>query len=193
MRRTCVVFDLDDTLYLERDYVRSGFAAVGQWMMRTLGIPDFEDHAWQLFQEGERSSTFQAVLVNTFGESDPRLLSEMIDIYRSHRPNIHLLPDSIHCLTELCGNVAVGLITDGDLDRQQRKCEALEISKWCQRIVYTGAWGSSFYKPHPRSYESLQSALGVDRYRFVYVADNPQKDFTTPLAFGWDTIRVRRP
>ena len=24
-----VVFDLDDTLYLERDYVRSGFRAVG--------------------------------------------------------------------------------------------------------------------------------------------------------------------
>ena len=26
-----LVFDIDDTLYLERDYVRSGFGAAGRW------------------------------------------------------------------------------------------------------------------------------------------------------------------
>lgn len=37
-----VIFDLDDTLFLERDFVRSGFAAVGRWMARTIGISNFD-------------------------------------------------------------------------------------------------------------------------------------------------------
>ena len=32
-----VTFDLDDTLYLERDFVRSGFAAVGAWLATERG------------------------------------------------------------------------------------------------------------------------------------------------------------
>ena len=41
MNHLCVVFDIDDTLYLERDYVLSGFAAVGPWARDWLAIPDF--------------------------------------------------------------------------------------------------------------------------------------------------------
>src|SRR5207302_9076607 len=40
MNELCVVFDIDDTLYLERDYVRSGFRAVGTWAEQWLRIPD---------------------------------------------------------------------------------------------------------------------------------------------------------
>lgn len=31
------------------------------------------------------------------------------------------------------------------------------------------------------------------RGRFVYVADNPGKDFIAPKELGWGAIRVRRP
>ena len=54
----CVVFDVDDTLYLERDYVRSGFHAVAQWMAPvvltgTLGEGRSKPHptAFQLVEE----------------------------------------------------------------------------------------------------------------------------------------------
>ena len=33
-----IVFDLDDTLYLERDFVRSGFAAVDRWVSDRFAI-----------------------------------------------------------------------------------------------------------------------------------------------------------
>ena len=33
-----VVFDLDDTLYSETDYVKSGFVAVGDELKRRYGI-----------------------------------------------------------------------------------------------------------------------------------------------------------
>ena len=40
-----LVFDLDDTLYLEREYALSGFRAVGDWLRQTRGLIDFEARA----------------------------------------------------------------------------------------------------------------------------------------------------
>jgi len=44
-----IVLDLDDTLYLERDYVRSGFKAVDQWLRMHKSFNDFYEEAWRLF------------------------------------------------------------------------------------------------------------------------------------------------
>ena len=35
--------------------------------------------------------------------------------------------------------------------------------------------------------------LGRSGDRFVYVGDNPAKDFVAPNAMGWTTIMIRRP
>jgi hypothetical protein len=51
MRPQCIVFDLDDTLYLERNYVHSGFRALGEWAKTSLGVPDFADRASRLLAE----------------------------------------------------------------------------------------------------------------------------------------------
>ena len=60
---SCVVtFDLDDTLYLERDFVRSGFAAVGAWLATERGVRGFEACAWRLFEAGRRGDIFDRVL-----------------------------------------------------------------------------------------------------------------------------------
>jgi putative hydrolase of the HAD superfamily len=191
MRPLCVVFDLDDTLYLERDYVRSGFAAVGRWAVTELGVSDFETRAWQLFTEGERESIFQTALAEFGITTDQRILAQMTSIYRAHRPVIQLLPDSIKCLTELDSSAILGLITDGDPQRQRMKCDRLGLCNWLSHVIYTGDWGAEFHKPHPRAYEAIQYQIGRN-CRFVYVADNPAKDFISPLALGWDTVRVRR-
>ncbi|MGQ9635778.1 MAG: HAD family hydrolase, partial [Bryobacteraceae bacterium] len=63
MSQPFVAFDLDDTLYLERDYVRSGFEAVGEWAKERLGIGDFTQRAWRWFQQGRRGDIFNQVLV----------------------------------------------------------------------------------------------------------------------------------
>ena len=38
-----LVLDIDDTLYLERDYVRSGFKCVGEWVNDRLGLSEFSE------------------------------------------------------------------------------------------------------------------------------------------------------
>ena len=51
-RIRCVAFDVDDTLYLERDYVRSGFRAVAERVRRDHGLEGFFEGAWDAFSSG---------------------------------------------------------------------------------------------------------------------------------------------
>ena len=57
------VLDLDDTLYLEWDYVRSGFLAVDRWLSHHLGLKCFFESACELF-ETRSAETFSTWCCN---------------------------------------------------------------------------------------------------------------------------------
>lgn len=192
-RNVCVVFDLDDTLYLERDYVASGFRAVGKWCAEQFGIEGIEEQAQALFAEGRRGDIFNVALKQMGVESDIGMLSAMVRVYREHSPHIKLSPDSLECLARLKGQVYLGLLTDGNPLSQRAKIGSLGLQSYFDATVITGEWGTQFFKPHLRGYQYLESKLNMCRNRFVYVADNPSKDFLAPRALGWNAIRVCRP
>ncbi len=191
MRNLYIVFDLDDTLYLERDYVRSGFEAVGRWLEGAKQIEGFAACAWNMFANGARTGIFQSALSKLCTNLEINCVPTMLDIYRNHQPQIELCRDSSYCLATL-GRTAYGLITDGRAEGQRRKCEALGLMDVFSPLICTGVWGEEFYKPHPRAFECAEQSLNDARGTLVYVADNPTKDFATPLARGWKTVRVRR-
>ena len=78
----CVVFDVDDTLYLERDYVLSGFSAVDSWVATELGVTGLAEHAWSLFEAGRRGDIFDAVFAHL--RIDPVHVPRMVEVYRAH-------------------------------------------------------------------------------------------------------------
>ena len=192
MRKPCVVFDLDDTLFLERDYVRSGFAAVGQWVRENFGVRNFANVAWSLFERGHRGSIFDISAKVVDLPQTPDVIHAMVAIYRSHLPQISLLPDAAKCLARFRDIALLALITDGPLDSQRQKVRVLQLEPMFELIVFTGAWGSGFSKPHARAFELVQSRLRPADGCYIYVADNPSKDFIAPTALGWNTVRVRR-
>ncbi|HEX8802653.1 MAG TPA: HAD family hydrolase [Acidimicrobiales bacterium] len=191
-----VVFDIDDTLYLEREYVRSGFRAVGAWARRTLGVPDLGERAWEAFEAGVRGTIFDAALAGAGVEATPELLARMVSCYRDHEPAITLLDDARTALDGLevdTGHTAVAVITDGPRASQSAKARSLGLATWSQHVILTETLGDGFGKPHPHAFELVQQRLGVDPERCTYIADNPAKDFVAPHRLGWRTIRVRRP
>ncbi len=188
----CVVFDLDDTLYLERDYVRSGFRAVGEWVRERWGEPRFSELAWRHFLEGVRGTIFNRALEDLGLPADPEVISEAVRVYREHVPDIALLPDARECLQRLRGRFFLGVITDGPLVSQRRKAEALGLPRLVDHILYTAELGEGFGKPHPRAFEEMQRRAGVRGERCVYIADNPRKDFIAPRQLGWGAIRIVR-
>jgi putative hydrolase of the HAD superfamily len=186
-----VVFDIDDTLYLEADYVLSGFRVVGQFVFEHSGMTDFATRAWSLFQAGDRGNIFDKVLAEA-GKPHAFDVRVLVDVYRNHSPPIQLLPDAQQCLEELLGKVQLACVTGGAPASQRAKVAALQLERYFSTIVFTGALGSSYEKPHPRGFERAQEALGLPGNQMVYVGDNPAKDFHGPRELGWRTIRVRR-
>jgi putative hydrolase of the HAD superfamily len=191
-KNVCVVFDLDDTLYLERDYARSGFHAVGEWCAERLGLEGIQEQAQALFDQGRRGDIFDAALDRLGIGRDAGTVSTMVRIYREHTPQIKLLPDAVECLARLQDRLYLGLLTDGNPVSQWAKIDALGLRDRFDTAVVTGEWGTDFFKPHVRGYRYLESQLGMCSGRFVYVADNPAKDFFALRTLGWNGIRVRR-
>src|SRR5579883_3210142 len=97
----CVVFDIDDTLYLERDYVASGFRTVGKWADEWLGINGFAQVCNTLFESGARSRIFNQAAENLGIEPSPSLIQSMVEIYRTHHPDISLAPDAVNALPSI--------------------------------------------------------------------------------------------
>jgi len=189
----CVVFDLDDTLYLERDYVVSGFRAVHRFVAMKYHVPDFFPTAWRLFLNGVRGHIFDRALAAMGIRADARLISTLVEVYRNHEPDIKLAADAYSCLDQLSGRCQTALITDGEPQMQQKKFQALGLSQWIAIPVFTGSWGTEYSKPHPRAFERVLKKAGVSSEECVYVADNPLKDFVAPRRMGWRTVRIRRP
>jgi putative hydrolase of the HAD superfamily len=190
-RRICVVFDIDDTLYLERDYVRSGFEAVGHWVAKCLHIGCFGERCWSNFLAGRRGSIFDYVLSEYGQQPTGELLTALVEVYRTHTPSIALARDAYDALNAISEIASISVVSDGPVASQTRKVDALGLRLFATPIVLTESLGSELRKPYPGAFEHVELCRPADTY--LYVADNPLKDFTAPKALGWLTVRVRRP
>ncbi|MFD1794968.1 HAD family hydrolase [Paracoccus aurantiacus] len=183
-----IVFDLDDTLYLERDFAFSGFDAVGAYVASRHGITGFAKICRELFDGPHRSAIFDEAL-RIAGLAGRQPVAELVALYRGHDPQVALCPDAKRFLN--AGRGPFGLITDGPEATQRAKIAALGLDAFCDQVIPTGQWPKGFGKPHPRAYEEIEaSARGR---RCVYVADNAAKDFVTPNRLGWLTVQILRP
>ncbi len=186
-----LVFDLDDTLYLERDFVRSGFAAVGEYLDRERGIAGFADACRGLFADGLRSRVFDAALERLALPCSPAEIATLVDVYRNHRPCISLAEDAARFLAADTRRRA--MITDGPAHTQRAKIDSLGIAGHFGLVLATGSWGEGFGKPHPRAFEQVMQWSGAPARQHIYIADNPAKDFLAPRQLRWKSIQVNRP
>jgi putative hydrolase of the HAD superfamily len=187
-----IVMDLDDTVYLKRDYVRSGFEAIGRWAETELGVADFAQRAWAAYDAGARDTVFDQVLTECGARSDDAVITALVARYRTHAPSISLAPDARRALERWYGQVGLATVTDGAISSQHAKVRALGLDQWAPLVVCTQSLGPGKAKPHPAGFVQVQEKLGVDGKGCVYVADDPINDFAGPKALGWRTVRVRR-
>ena len=192
-RLGCVAFDLDDTLYLERDYVRSGFRATGEWAARHLGVEGFDERAWRAFDAGVRGNVFDHVLAEYGLGPDSEVVADLVRVYRTHDPAIRLLRDAACALEELSGGVALACVSDGPVESQRAKARALNTPCWATATILTAELGEGFGKPHSRAFAEVERFTDTHGAECAYVADNPNKDFGGPRQLGWRTVRVCRP
>ncbi|MFN2299799.1 MAG: HAD family hydrolase [Anaerolineales bacterium] len=186
------IFDLDDTLYPEREYVHSGFRAVGEWAENRLGLSPtiVQAQLEALFDGGFRRDAFQWWLSE---QGQPAsLLPEMVDIYRRHKPRINCYPDSVQVLDALKPRFRLGLITEGRQAAQEAKIQVLGLRRWIEAVIILGETDREEWKPCPRSFRRMLAMLSLTEGEAAYVGDNPGKDFRGARAAGMYTVRIRR-
>jgi putative hydrolase of the HAD superfamily len=188
-----IVFDMDDTLYSERDFVLSGFRAVADWSSANLGIASERGYAAlvELYSQGVRNDTFDRWL--TIHDIDrPELAAKFVDIYREHVPDITPFPETIELLTSLQEVYQIGLVSDGYLAVQQAKWTALGLAKFFDAVVFSDSLGRANWKPSTAPFELVLEKLGVEPEFSVYIGDNPRKDFLGARKLGMYAIQVKR-
>jgi len=189
-----VVFDLDDTLYPERAFAFSGFAAVADWLRASVECTfDPAARMRELFETEHRGRVFDQLLSELGCGQDKDRVRAMIDCYHNHTPRIVLFDDADRALARWSGVFRMGLISDGPLAVQQRKVDALGLRRRLGRIILADQWGPSFWKPHIRAYLEIEKTWSFSPSECLYIADNASKDFIAPRQRGWQTIQVRRP
>jgi len=192
---TTVVFDLDDTLYDEIEYCKSGFTTVAEFLAEMPGFPPavrIFGALWKQFTDGNRKNTFNAALDELDISYDDKRIGELVNVYRSHVPNIKLPRDSRDVLCELRAKYTLALLTDGFLPAQQLKVQSLGIEKFFGCIVYTEQLGREFWKPSPAGFEKIIETLKTRPESTVYIADNEKKDFIAPNKLGFLTVQLIR-
>jgi putative hydrolase of the HAD superfamily len=193
---TTVVFDLDDTLYDEIEYCKSGFAAVAEFLANLPESPSAEhifDALWGQFAVGNRTQTFNTALDELGISYDDEHVGKLVNIYRGHIPKIALPQDSRDVLCELSTKYSLALLTDGFLPGQQLKVQALGIEKYFKCIIYTEQLGRECWKPSPAGFEKIMQILKAEPENMVYIADNEKKDFIAPNKLDFLTVQLIRP
>lgn len=186
-----LLFDLDDTLYPEIDFLLSGYRKIASTAQQ-LGLID-SDTAYNILSDN-RGPMALVKLAAATGNSPKLTVSQMVDIYRYHTPDISLAPQVSHELDKLRSNPVIddiGLITDGRTATQTLKIKALGLHRWINprlTLISESIRGDKLSGIPQREIERLTGCRPCDH---IYVGDNPAKDFLVANNHGWTTIYIK--
>lgn len=185
-----IIFDLDDTIYPEYEFVFNGYRAVDVFVKERFGVSIF-NQLQERFLGGERGDLFTPTLASLRISVDENFVrNEIVPAYRFHSPKINPYPSFLKSLT-FFRQYKLGLITDGISKVQRNKIESLGIQDLFQSIVVSSEISPECCKPSPLPYQKVIESVGCSPEETVYIADNPLKDFTYPLSCGMRTFLLR--
>ena len=187
-----LAFDLDDTLYPELSYVHDVLRKVGRFMKRELGINGGYRELLKTFNENRRIPTINTTLYRLGVPHNKQLVQDMLTNYHSLPLRIHLYKDTFAVLGQLAGSYTLALITDGRLETQRNKVEALGLSHIFDQLVYTDALGLEYRKPSEVPFRKVMDHFSLAGQDCAYVGDNSTKDFVAPNRLGWFTVQIKR-
>ena len=174
-----IVFDLDDTLFSEREYFFSGISYVEEFITALYKVP-FHGEIFKAHKKGVK---------DLWGWSSKKLglpletKESFLWVYRNHKPKINLFPgilDLINELNELDSKVLI--LSDGRSVSQRLKIKALNLD--CLPVYISEEYSS--IKPNKKRFLSIQNTW--KGYKFAYIGDNANKDFIAPKDLNWSCI-----
>ncbi|WP_157971733.1 HAD family hydrolase [Halorussus litoreus] len=182
---TAVGFDLDGTLFDDRQYVRAGLKAAARALESRTGVDAREDLLKAYFRRDIREGTFDHVL--DARDLSPDLVPELVAAYHDHDDDLVAYPETVPVLESL-DDYRLGLLTGGTNGGE--KLERLAIASYFDAVVVTADGDATKRDPEP--FRELCDALDVEPSEMAYVGDRPELDFARPNDLGMYTVRVMK-
>jgi len=182
-KKTCLVLDLDDTLYKEYDYQTSGLKYVEEQVLKLYDV-DLRGKLLELRDQGVNDIFLELTNILNIPSS---IKDSFLMMYRCHKPNIVLTLEAKKFIESALHDFGkVVILTDGRSVSQRLKLESLSLLKI--PVFISEEWNST--KPDNKRFVTI-----MERYttcsKFCYVADNPSKDFIAPNDLDWISICLK--
>ncbi len=189
-----VLFDLDDTLFPERQFVDGGFGAVAAFLAGPSGRPaaDLAARLRELHERDGRGRLFDTLLTELGLDGDPDLVPACLFVYRTHEVHLTAYPGVVAALEVLReAGIRTGVVSDGNAGVQARKLRGLDdIATRLDVVVLTDDLGPGHAKPSPVGFRVACRLLETSPSTTIYVGNDPRKDFVGARAAGLRTVRI---
>ncbi|MDG1697383.1 MAG: HAD-IA family hydrolase [Polaribacter sp.] len=185
-----VVFDLDDTLYKEIEFLKSAYVEIAKVLTESVKIKvSSKEFFHKMIQYYFEDKNVFSEILNEY-QVTAITIKDLLGIYRNHQPSIKLSSETKDMLVFLKeNNSIIGIITDGRSIQQRSKIKALGLKTYMDFIVVSEEIGSE--KPSLKNYQIFEDKFAEKESKFLYIGDNLKKDFVTPNKLGWDSIFLR--
>ena len=187
-----LIFDLDDTLYYEKEYVLGALKEVAYYLGNKYGenAEKLYIRMKEILEKLGRGKIFNIICEeNNFNED----IKQLVDMYRNSKPKLELYDDSKEFLSwARREGYKLGIITDGCSKVQWNKIKDLDIEELVDKIIVTDDLGKEFWKPHKKSYLDMIKWFDINKNECMYIGDNPNKDFIGARELGIETARIIR-
>ena len=174
------VFDLDDTIFYEKNYVVSGFHAISKSLFEKRLINKKFNELINLYDN------FNDPL-QEFGKQNRDInVDELIKIMREHSPKIKVRPGFKKFLNLLKENGnELGVITNGRKKTQQNKFHSLGLQQYIDLFIVSSE--VKLEKPDIKIFDLYRNQS--NRKKFIFFGNNPGLDLV-PLEndVSWKTV-----
>lgn len=187
-----VLFDLDDTLFEQRQWLAGAWKAVAKAATQ-FGVDEatLERALVTIAADGSDKGKIIDRAVSAVAPADTPI-EPLVRAFRAHRPDrLDCWPGARAALEAIRARVPIGLVTDGDVEIQRSKLGALGFDGLFDAVVFSDELGREKRKPHPAPFRTALNALAIDPAGAVYVGDRPDKDIAGAHAAGLRAVRVR--
>ncbi len=185
-----IVFDLDDTLYPYRAFVRSGFRAVACRLAEECGLAPSRvvKILLRALRTNQRGRELQDLCDRLALPTS--LATDLSTVIREHCPSLRLPRESANVLTTLRGSWRIGVLTNGAPHIQRRKIAALGLSDVVNAVVFASECGGGTGKPDAAAFQTVLERLATVPAQSVFVGDDPTADIEGAAAVGMKTIHI---
>lgn len=185
-----VIFDVDDSLYIEKDYIKSGFTLLAKKLIEKAYDADAEQ-MYNCFEYAASPAIEKYLRSKNIYSYE--LHQELLALHREHIPNIRPYPHLEKLLLKLKKHgIKLGIISDGTPLAQKNKVLGLKLYGYFDYCVFSDSLGGTHCrKPCDVSFRYIQKLMNLEFSQMLYIGDNCTRDFYPVDHLGMHGIQIR--